>query len=118
MKVAIVDYGAGNIQSLRFALDRLGVESVLTAYPEVLRRADKVIFPGVGEASSAMKKLRATGLDTLLPTLKQPVLGICRACNSCVIQQRKETPKVWGFLTVRCIVFQQKLKFRKWGGTP
>ena len=86
MKVAIVDYGAGNIQSLRFALDRLGVESVLTANPEVLRRADKVIFPGVGEASSAMKKLRATGLDTLLPTLKQPVLGICLGmqlmCNS------------------------------------
>ena len=49
MKVAIVDYGAGNIQSLRFALDRLGVESVLTANPEVLRRADKVIFPGVWE---------------------------------------------------------------------
>ena len=86
MKVAIVDYGAGNIQSLRFALDRLGVESVLTANPEVLRTADKVIFPGVGEASSAMKKLRAKGLDTLLPTLKQPVLGICLGmqlmCNS------------------------------------
>ena len=86
MKVAIVDYGAGNIQSLRFALDRLGVESVLTANPEVLRTADKVIFPGVGEASSAMKKLRATGLDALLPTLKQPVLGICLGmqlmCNS------------------------------------
>ena len=86
MKVAIVDYGAGNIQSLRFALDRLGVESVLTASPEVLRTADKVIFPGVGEASSAMKKLRATGLDALLPTLKQPVLGICLGmqlmCNS------------------------------------
>ena len=86
MKVAIVDYGAGNIQSLRFALDRLGVVSVLTANPEVLRTADKVIFPGVGEASSAMKKLRATGLDTLLPTLKQPVLGICLGmqlmCNS------------------------------------
>ena len=86
MKVAIVDYGAGNIQSLRFALDRLGVESVLTANPEVLRTADKVIFPGVGEASSAMKKLRATGLDSLLPTLKQPVLGICLGmqlmCNS------------------------------------
>ena len=86
MKVAIVDYGAGNIQSLRFALDRLGVESVLTANSEVLRTADKVIFPGVGEASSAMKKLRATGLDTLLPTLKQPVLGICLGmqlmCNS------------------------------------
>ena len=86
MKVAIVDYGAGNIQSLRFALDRLVVESVLTTNPEVLRTADKVIFPGVGEASSAMKKLRATGLDTLLPTLKQPVLGICLGmqlmCNS------------------------------------
>ncbi len=86
MKVAIVDYGAGNIQSLRFALDRLGVESTLTATPEVLRTADKVIFPGVGEASSAMEKLRATGLDTLLPNLKQPVLGICLGmqlmCNS------------------------------------
>ena len=86
MKVAIVDYGAGNIQSLRFALDRLGVESILTANTEVLRTADKVIFPGVGEASSAMKKLRATGLDTLLPTLEQPVLGICLGmqlmCNS------------------------------------
>ena len=86
MKVAIVDYGAGNIQSLRFALDRLGVVSVLTANPEVLRTADKVIFPGVGEASSAMKKLRATGLDALLPALKQPVLGICLGmqlmCNS------------------------------------
>ena len=60
MKLAIIDYGAGNIQSLRFALDRLGVESVLSSNADEIKKADKVIFPGVGEASSAMKKLRST----------------------------------------------------------
>ena len=77
MKLAIIDYGAGNIQSLRFALDRLGVESVLSSNADEIKKADKVIFPGVGEASSAMKKLRSTGLDRLIPQLNQPVLGIC-----------------------------------------
>ena len=77
MKLAIIDYGAGNIQSLRFALDRLGFESVLSSNADEIKKADKVIFPGVGEASSAMKKLRSTGLDRLIPQLNQPVLGIC-----------------------------------------
>ena len=77
MKLAIIDYGAGNIQSLRFALDRLGVESVLSSNAGEIKKADKVIFPGVGEASSAMNKLRSTGLDQLIPQLNQPVLGIC-----------------------------------------
>ena len=77
MKLAIIDYGAGNIQSLKFALKRLGVEAVLTSDVEEICSAEKVIFPGVGEASSAMKKLRLSGLDSLVPTLKQPVLGIC-----------------------------------------
>ena len=77
MKLAIIDYGAGNIQSLRFALDRLGVDSVLSSNADKIKKADKVIFPGVGEASSAMKKLRSTGLDRLIPQLNQPVLGIC-----------------------------------------
>ena len=77
MKLAIIDYGAGNIQSLRFALDRLGVKSVLSSNADEIKKADKVIFPGVGEASSAMKKLRSTGLDRLIPQLNQPVLGIC-----------------------------------------
>jgi glutamine amidotransferase len=77
MKIVIIDYGAGNIQSILFALNRLGFTAELTDDTEKIKAADKVIFPGVGEASSAMKKLKATGLDTLIPQLKQPVLGIC-----------------------------------------
>ena len=77
MKIAIIDYGAGNIQSLQFALNRLGLKGELTADPNTIRAADKVIFPGVGEASSAMQKLSAVGLNHLIPQLTQPVLGIC-----------------------------------------
>ena len=77
MSVAIIDYGAGNIQSIRFALERLGVSAVLTSDSKCINDASHVIFPGVGEASSAMEKLKSTQLDTLIPTLKQPVLGIC-----------------------------------------
>lgn len=75
--VAIIDYDAGNVRSLQFALERLGVESALTADPEIIKAADKVIFPGQGAAASAMEKLKHNGLDQLIPTLKQPVLGIC-----------------------------------------
>ncbi|EDP95848.1 imidazole glycerol phosphate synthase subunit HisH [Kordia algicida OT-1] len=77
MKTVIINYGAGNIQSIKFALQRLGVEAVLSNDVEEIRKADKVIFPGVGEASSAMKKLRESELDNIIPTLTQPVLGIC-----------------------------------------
>ncbi len=77
MKIVIINYGAGNIQSIKFAIQRLGYEAVLSNDPSVIKAADKVIFPGVGEASSAMRKLKASGLDTLVPQLKQPVLGIC-----------------------------------------
>ncbi|MEZ4841109.1 MAG: imidazole glycerol phosphate synthase subunit HisH [Flavobacteriaceae bacterium] len=77
MKIVIIDYRAGNIQSIQFALNRLGFTAELTDDAEKIKTADKVIFPGVGEASSAMQKLKATGLDTLIPQLKQPVLGIC-----------------------------------------
>lgn len=77
MKIVIIDYGAGNIQSIKFAIQRLGYEAVLSHDVDEILAADKVIFPGVGEASSAMEKLRATGLDKLIPNLKQPVLGIC-----------------------------------------
>ena len=75
--IAIIDYGAGNIRSVQNALTRLGVESTLTKKPDELRAAQKVIFPGVGEASFAMKQLKKEQLDTLIPTLTQPVLGIC-----------------------------------------
>ncbi len=77
MKIVIIDYGAGNIQSIKFAIKRLGFEAILSSDVEVIREAEKVIFPGVGEAGSAMKMLRATGLDKVIPDLKQPVLGIC-----------------------------------------
>lgn len=77
MKIVIINYGAGNIQSILFAIERLGYTAVLTNNPDEIKAADKVIFPGVGEASYAMKMLKESGLDTLIPTLKQPVLGIC-----------------------------------------
>jgi glutamine amidotransferase len=75
--IAIVKYNAGNIRSVQLALDRLGVESVWTDDPDTLYRADKVLFPGVGEASSAMRYLRERGLDEVLRQLQQPTLGIC-----------------------------------------
>ena len=74
MNVAIIDYDAGNVQSLKFALDKLGVNSILTKDVELISKSDKVIFPGVGEASSAMYMLKKSGLDTLIPKLTQPVL--------------------------------------------
>lgn len=77
MSVIIIDYGAGNIQSIRFALQRLGATATLSNDVNEIQQASHVIFPGVGEASSAMEKLRASGLDKLIPNLKQPVLGIC-----------------------------------------
>lgn len=77
MKLVIIDYGAGNIKSIQFAFKRLGVDAILSNNIDEIKAADKVIFPGVGEASSAMKMLRESGLDIVIPTLKQPVLGIC-----------------------------------------
>ena len=77
MKVAVVKYNAGNIRSVDYALKRLGVEAVITADEAVLRVADKVIFPGVGEAETTMDFLRAGGMDRLIKELRQPVLGIC-----------------------------------------
>lgn len=85
--VSIIDYGAGNIQSIKFALERMGVKAILSDNIDQISQSDKVIFPGVGHASSAMEKLQETGLDQLIPKLKQPVLGICLGmqlmCNYC-----------------------------------
>ena len=77
MKIAVVKYNAGNIRSVDYALKRLGVEAVITADKEILQAADKVIFPGVGEAETTMRHLRESGLDKLIKDLRQPVLGIC-----------------------------------------
>lgn len=77
MKIIIIKYNAGNIRSVNNALQRLGYEAEITADPEQIKGADKVIFPGVGEASTTMAYLRETGLDKIIVNLKQPVLGIC-----------------------------------------
>ena len=77
MKVAVIDYNAGNIFSVILALKRLGVEPILTNDVEEIKSADKIIFPGQGEASSAMRSLRAANLDKLIPTLTQPFFGVC-----------------------------------------
>lgn len=77
MKVSIVKYNAGNVQSVLFALERIGVNAIVTDNIEELNSSDKVIFPGVGEASSAMKYLKEKNLDEVIVNLKQPVLGIC-----------------------------------------
>lgn len=77
MNIVIIKYNAGNIFSVEHAFKRLGIEAVVTRDKELIQKADKVIFPGVGEASSTMQHLQQTGLDKLIPDLKQPVLGIC-----------------------------------------
>jgi glutamine amidotransferase len=77
MELAIIKYNAGNIQSVSFALERLGVRFSITDDAEEIKRADKVIFPGVGEASTTMNYLTDRGLHQLIPSLTQPVLGIC-----------------------------------------
>lgn len=77
MKTVIIKYNAGNVQSVMYALDRIGTSYLYTDDEQEIRSADKVIFPGVGEASTAMSYLREKGLDKLIPTLKQPVFGTC-----------------------------------------
>jgi len=77
MKVSIVKYNAGNVQSVLFALERIGINAIVTDDKDLLTTSDKVIFPGVGEASSAMNYLKERKLDTVIVNLKQPVLGIC-----------------------------------------
>ncbi|MEE3416645.1 MAG: imidazole glycerol phosphate synthase subunit HisH, partial [Prevotella sp.] len=77
MQIAIVKYNAGNIYSVVNAMKRLGIEPILTDDPELLSKADKVLFPGQGNAKEAMTYLRAHHLDQVIANLKQPVLGIC-----------------------------------------
>ena len=109
-KIVIIDYGAGNIQSIKFALERLGYTGVLSSDAEEIRSADKVIFPGVGEASSAMKKLKSTGLDKLIPQLKQPVLGICLGMQLMCNRSEEGDTEGLGIFDVDVIHFEKTLK--------
>ncbi|MEM6642121.1 MAG: imidazole glycerol phosphate synthase subunit HisH [Bacteroidota bacterium] len=91
--ISIVKYNAGNIRSVKNALDRLGVDSNLTDDPAELKAADKVIFPGVGEASTAMKYLSDRGLDQVIKNLEQPFLGICLGMQlMCKHSEENDTP--------------------------
>lgn len=103
MKVVIIKYNAGNIRSVLFALERIGVNAIVTDDHDEIRSADRVIFPGVGEASSAMKYLTEKGLDKLIASLKQPVLGICLGMQlMCSHSEENDTP---------CLgIFDQKVK--------
>lgn len=93
MKVAIIKYNAGNIRSMAFALERLHVDYSITDDPEEIQKSDKVIFPGVGEASTTMKYLKAHKLDLLIKDLKQPVLGVCLGMQLlCTYSEENNTP--------------------------
>lgn len=103
MKLVIIKYNAGNIQSVLYALERIGQEAVVTDDPARIMAADKVIFPGVGEASTAMGYLRERGLDGVILGLKQPVLGICLGMQlMCSYSEENDTT---------CLgIFQERVK--------
>ena len=115
MKLVIINYGAGNIKSIQFAFKRLGVEAVLSNNAEEILTADRVIFPGVGEASSAMKKLKETGLQNLIPQLKQPVLGICLGMQLMCNYTEEGATEGLGIFDVKVNRFSNKVKVPQMG---
>ena len=115
MKIIIINYGAGNIQSIMFAIERLGFKAVLSNNPEEIQAADKVIFPGVGEASSAMKKLKESGLDNLISNLKQPVLGICLGMQLMCNSTEEGNTRGLGIFDVDVIKFSNQVKVPQMG---
>lgn len=106
MKIAIIKYNAGNVASVMYALDRIGVNYSWTDEEEEIRRADKVIFPGVGEASTAMAYLREKQLDRLIPTLKQPVLATCIGMQLLCRHSEENNTKCMGVFDVEIKRFQ------------
>jgi glutamine amidotransferase len=115
MKIVIINYGAGNIQSIMFAIERLGYKAVLSNNPDEIKAADKVIFPGVGEASYAMKMLKKSGLDTLIPTLKQPVFGICLGMQLMCNYSEEGDTKGLEIFDVDVVKFSSKVKVPQMG---
>ncbi|RFN58283.1 imidazole glycerol phosphate synthase subunit HisH [Marixanthomonas ophiurae] len=115
MNIVIIDYGAGNIKSLQFAIERLGFTAVLSNNEEEIKNADKVIFPGVGHADSAMKMLKETGLDKLIPTLKQPVFGICLGMQLLCTSSEEGNTKGLGVFNVDVKRFSNTLKVPQMG---
>jgi imidazole glycerol-phosphate synthase subunit HisH len=114
-KIVIINYGAGNIQSIQFAMKRLGFEGILSDNPNEILAADKVIFPGVGQANSAMKILKERGLDVLIPTLKQPVLGICLGMQLMCKTSEEGNAEGLGIFDVDVVRFSNKVKVPQMG---
>lgn len=108
MKVAIVKYNAGNVESVKNALNRLGIEPILTDDATELKTADKVIFPGVGEASSAMNYLRERNLDEAIKSLRQPILGICLGMQLLCEFSEENSTKCLGILPGKVRKFESK----------
>ena len=115
MNTIIIDYDAGNVKSLQFALERLGVKAVLTNNSELIAASDRVIFPGQGEAISAMKKLKKHGLDQLIPALKQPVLGICLGMQLLCDKTEEGETNGLGIIPTKVIRFPNTVKVPQMG---
>jgi glutamine amidotransferase len=112
MQVAILQYNAGNVQSVLYALSRLGVEGKLTDSPEILQNADKVIFPGVGEAGSAMKYLQEKNLDQVIKSLTKPVLGICLGLQLLCKHSEESDTDCLGIFDLNVRLFPKNTSFK------
>ncbi|WP_321307583.1 imidazole glycerol phosphate synthase subunit HisH [Marinifilum fragile] len=114
--IVIIDYDAGNIQSVKYAFERLGITAIVSKDKEVIRNADKVIFPGVGEASWAMNSLKENDLIDLIPDLKQPVLGICLGMQlMCETTEEGNTKALCIFpVSVKRFTNEQKVPHMGW----
>ena len=108
--IAIIKYNAGNITSVQNALERLGYSSIVTDEPKLIQQAEKVIFPGVGEASTAMQYLKEKGLDEVIKNLKQPVLGICLGQQLLCTFSEEGNTECLGIFDVRVKKFEPRLK--------
>tara|TARA_R110001583_G_scaffold43208_2_gene137445 strand:- start:2582 stop:3172 length:591 start_codon:yes stop_codon:yes gene_type:complete len=108
--IVIIDYEAGNIQSVKYALERLGVSAEISNCEATIRKADKVIFPGVGEAAWAMNALKKNGLDKLIPQLKQPVLGVCLGMQLMCASSEESNTKGLGIFPVETLKFPAENK--------
>lgn len=109
MKVAIIKYNAGNVQSVQYALQRIGVESLVTDDATIIQQADKVIFPGVGHAFAAMEYIRQRGLDKVILELTQPMLGICLGMQLMCSQSEEGDTKCMGIFNADIKIFQSTI---------
>ncbi len=115
MRVVIIKYNAGNVQSVTYALNRLGVVPLISNEPEVIKSADYVIFPGVGEASTAMRYLKERNLDRLIKDLKQPVFGVCLGLQLMCNHSEENNTNCLGIFDVAVKRFPKDLKVPQMG---